>query len=1154
MRQRTIGATSANVTIRQWNQAGKRYEFSGQKESAGMDPSSTIKGGSGITAAPSSGGTAAPEPEPINLIRIGFTERKVTQQLIFDSFRKVASLRDLESEFSNLIAEFRGKETEENWESREQAFQRLRGLVRGNAAGMDGFVPLLKGMVDPLVKSIASLRTALVMTACSTVADLSTFLTTKLEPLVDPLLVNLLKLTSQTKKIVVNACIAAITTLLRNSTSPSSSSQQQTTTRNLGYFYSSLSESKNGSARCSAAGFVKVVFEEMLKGGSAGGSGIDLVEKCMKKGLSDALPAVRETSREMFAMYQTAWPEKAESFLDSLEPSTKKAILRQQKASESKSSGLRRPGSFRSNLSLVKKQAQAAAQSQTPSRTATVSEVSTFGSGGGGMKRSPPGATSVSNQVNKTPFAQRGNEQENEQQQVDKSDNRVNAGIQSAPSAPANTAMAAIAADDALFGGMLLQGGAHGAAGSVRDGLAAGDMGAMTGLGFEEDAGTNSDFLGMDSENNVMDETLPYGFADISSHHASFAGGVSVGGNIRPFEGAADSRAAPTQEYGTQPGYVQQHHRDADVNMTDVLDEMYNEGESTLQDETLGDNVRYRDDGRDRQRRDNSERGYHGRVFGAVRGGDAGGGGGGVVAPNGTDADIGSAEWRRNMLNGVEALTVRSADPPSGVMRALEALTQSGRSRDLLDNQALTKLQPSPQKECPRLLSDLLRTFSEQMAKSITAATTTTTNRPSSSSSSSSGIHGVNNQLLRKLIRISLSSKVRGCAALKREGGNGIPSERKKRERDDDGEREGDVGNGWQEEMWDDWFDEMLDLVLGFLGLVGPMKAEQETALILLSELIRNQTPYFVGYETRVAKCVFDCRSDGSPEVSGIADRVVQILLQVFDTVPFIASILDLFSDPEFVEDTPLNGQHRVPIDTGNVIAPAAESDSSNATNRSSSNGRLQPSSVMNSQSSFGGTGNMAGSTMAAQQLCYTRRAMYQPPPARSALEVLGALVKKVGKRGCEEAMVTEAAAAKLGRSRDAAGNTETWFGGVVDVALKSLSSPSTEIRKGAILFLADFCQVMGEGSFFMTFNGRLTDSQEKLVFVFVERRRKQMGSNRDVDASMDDSEDGGAHTGGGPSVDEEVVASSNRVKQGLVATGVQQEMVAGRWIWSEGC
>ena len=60
----------------------------------------------------------------------------------------------MEKEFANFGAIMSGKETEQNWESRELALQRLRGLCRGNGVSMDGFVVGLQGVLEHITKTV----------------------------------------------------------------------------------------------------------------------------------------------------------------------------------------------------------------------------------------------------------------------------------------------------------------------------------------------------------------------------------------------------------------------------------------------------------------------------------------------------------------------------------------------------------------------------------------------------------------------------------------------------------------------------------------------------------------------------------------------------------------------------------------------------------------------------------------------------------------------------------------------------------------------------------------------------------------------------------------------------------------------------------------
>ncbi|KAI8587386.1 clasp N terminal-domain-containing protein [Geranomyces variabilis] len=254
-----------------------------------------------ITPPATAGGTQAPTPVPLN----------------------VYSLRDLETEIATFCTTFDGKETEENWQSREVAIQRFRCLCRGNARDMPGFVLQLRPAVDAMARTLHSLRTALVITACSAIDDMANILGSELEPLTDMLVSNLIKLTGQAKKVVSTASINAIQKIIR---------QCGFQPKSLQYFATALSD-KNATARAAAAVFVKTVLEEMTHESEDRAvlertGSVDVLEKALKKGLQDANGAVRQTCREAFALFKAAWSQRGDVLFATLDAATRKAIDR----------------------------------------------------------------------------------------------------------------------------------------------------------------------------------------------------------------------------------------------------------------------------------------------------------------------------------------------------------------------------------------------------------------------------------------------------------------------------------------------------------------------------------------------------------------------------------------------------------------------------------------------------------------------------------------------------------------------------------------------------------------------------------------------------------------------------------------------------------
>lgn len=64
----------------------------------------------------------------------------------------------MEAEFSKMLKAYHDKETEFNWEARDQSITRLRGILRGNATEspyLEVLMPCMKQMVDGIVKAVS---------------------------------------------------------------------------------------------------------------------------------------------------------------------------------------------------------------------------------------------------------------------------------------------------------------------------------------------------------------------------------------------------------------------------------------------------------------------------------------------------------------------------------------------------------------------------------------------------------------------------------------------------------------------------------------------------------------------------------------------------------------------------------------------------------------------------------------------------------------------------------------------------------------------------------------------------------------------------------------------------------------------------------------
>ncbi|KAI8366943.1 clasp N terminal-domain-containing protein [Choanephora cucurbitarum] len=119
-----------------------------------------------------------------------------------------------------MLKAYHDKETEFNWEAREKAISRMKGLLRGNAtepAYLDVLVHGIKQMVDGIIKAVESLRTQLAVKALSLVGDIGVYIGKHIDSYItEQLLMCMMRCASLTKKMVANASLEATKTLLKH--------------------------------------------------------------------------------------------------------------------------------------------------------------------------------------------------------------------------------------------------------------------------------------------------------------------------------------------------------------------------------------------------------------------------------------------------------------------------------------------------------------------------------------------------------------------------------------------------------------------------------------------------------------------------------------------------------------------------------------------------------------------------------------------------------------------------------------------------------------------------------------------------------------------------------------------------------------------------
>lgn len=214
--------------------------------------------------------------------------------------------RELDDIFKEMHVHFEGKETEQNWIKREESITKLRRLLAGNAPSdfHDSYVNGIRGLLDGILKAINSLRTSLCKEGCSLIQEFAMTFGPAIDPMVEILLQNLIKLSAGTKKISSGLANSTVDIIIGRATY---------NTRILQHIWSTCQD-KNVQPRTYATGWLKTLLikEAQHKNHVEHSGGLELIEKCIKKGLVDPNPGVRERMRSTYWTFHGLWSSRAE--------------------------------------------------------------------------------------------------------------------------------------------------------------------------------------------------------------------------------------------------------------------------------------------------------------------------------------------------------------------------------------------------------------------------------------------------------------------------------------------------------------------------------------------------------------------------------------------------------------------------------------------------------------------------------------------------------------------------------------------------------------------------------------------------------------------------------------------------------------------------
>ena len=275
----------------------------------------------------------------------------------------VESLRELEDVFREMQPFFEGKESEQNWLPREKSVIKLRRIIAGNTSEDFAlpFIANIRQSLDGILKTVNSLRTTLSTKGCELLQDLARKLGSGIDPMVEILLQNLIKLCANTKKIAAangNVTVSAIV------------GHVSYHMRLMQHIWAAAQD-KNVQPRIFCPGWLNIVLQRHGKAKSLfeHGGGLELVEKTIKSGLADRDPHVRESMRPTFWTFASVWPPKSEAIMSSLDQKQAELLLK-----DPANPGANQPSSFDKDQKIPAFSQSTSAVSNRPSIKDTIAQ------------------------------------------------------------------------------------------------------------------------------------------------------------------------------------------------------------------------------------------------------------------------------------------------------------------------------------------------------------------------------------------------------------------------------------------------------------------------------------------------------------------------------------------------------------------------------------------------------------------------------------------------------------------------------------------------------------------------------------------------------------------------------------------------------------
>ncbi|KAH1014835.1 hypothetical protein HUJ05_012655 [Dendroctonus ponderosae] len=192
--------------------------------------------------------------------------------------------------------------------------KKMRSLVMAGATHYEDFYVELKRFDIALQASIKDLRSQVVRETCITIAYLSQTLEAKFDKMAEMLLHHLIMLIQNSAKIMATSGEVAVKFIIKHIPNP----------RLIPIITNNATTSKSKEIRRACCEFIESMLA--LWPSHSLERHVVLLQEAIKKGVADADPEARVLSRKAFHRLRDHFPDHAESLLQSLEPSYRRAL------------------------------------------------------------------------------------------------------------------------------------------------------------------------------------------------------------------------------------------------------------------------------------------------------------------------------------------------------------------------------------------------------------------------------------------------------------------------------------------------------------------------------------------------------------------------------------------------------------------------------------------------------------------------------------------------------------------------------------------------------------------------------------------------------------------------------------------------------------